>query len=255
MVDRFPGPVRCLLVHLLLPPSETKTVGGAAVPTVLSFPELEPTRKLVREALIRVSADPVAARAALKVSAALDQEVAANLVLDTAPTLPALARYTGVLFSALDPGSMTRVERSRADERLVVTSALFGLVRAGDRIPAYRASAGSRLPGLQGLPAVWRETYTAAAGTLDGPVIDLRSGAYAAFGAVPGAIAVRVVTEGPGGTRLAVSHDNKAAKGRFARLLATSRAEIGDVSALLRVARRAGWRIDRAAGDVLELVV
>jgi cytoplasmic iron level regulating protein YaaA (DUF328/UPF0246 family) len=57
---------------------------------------------------------------------------------------------------------------------------------------------------------------------LDAPVLDLRSGAYAAFGRVPGAITARVVTRQPDGRLTVVSHFNKATKGRLARVVATA---------------------------------
>ena len=54
---------------------------------------------------------------------------------------------------------------------------------------------------------------------LDGLVVDLRSGSYAALAPVPGAVTVQVLSERPDGTRTVVSHFNKAHKGRLARLL------------------------------------
>ena len=40
---------------------------------------------------------------------------------------------------------------------MAVTSALFGLVRPGDRIPAYRLSGDVSLPGLGPVAGVWRQ--------------------------------------------------------------------------------------------------
>ena len=47
--------------------------------------------------------------------------------------------------------------KRRATARLAVTSSLFGLVRPGDRIPAYRLSGDATLPGLGSVAGVWRE--------------------------------------------------------------------------------------------------
>ena len=90
--------------------------------------------------------------------------------------------------------------------------------------------------------------------SLDGPVVDLRSGAYAAFAPVADAISVRVVTENAAGQRTVVSHFNKATKGLLARALVTSRAEIGSIAAVARVARKAGLRVERAGDRSLEIV-
>ena len=134
---------------VLLPPSETKHPGGDGAPldlARLTAPELNPVRTEIAEALHKLADDVPAARAALGLSPKQDDEIARNAALWTGPTLPALARYTGVLYDALDVPSMTRAQRARAGRRLAVGSALFGLLGADDRIPAYRLSAGSSLP-------------------------------------------------------------------------------------------------------------
>ena len=136
-------------------------------------------------ALVAICADPPAARRALAVATSKDSEIAATAGLLTAPTMPAMSRYTGVLYEALDIPSLPRAARARATVRLLISSALFGVLSGGDPVPAYRLSAGSTLPGLGRLPAFWRPQLTAALGGLDGPVVDLRSGAYASFAAVP----------------------------------------------------------------------
>lgn len=237
-----------IVVYVLLPPSETKVrtgTGPAFDVDGLGFPALAAERRTLLAAVAALSADREAARRALKTSARLDEEVRANALLRAAPTLPALRRYSGVLYGALHTPTISPAEWSRAADRVLITSALFGLLRADDRIPAYRLSAGSALPGLPGIAAFWRPALTVAFAGLDRPVIDLRSGSYASFAAVPGAIKVRVVTRGPSGVVTAVSHDNKAVKGRLARLLATSRAELVDLPDILRLGYRAGWRLKR----------
>ena len=79
--------------------------------------------------------------------------MARNAELWTSPTMPALHRYTGVLYDALDVGSLRGAAAVRARRRLVVGSALFGLLTADDPVPAYRLSAGSALPGRGTLAA------------------------------------------------------------------------------------------------------
>ncbi|MBN9611825.1 MAG: hypothetical protein BGO26_07940 [Actinobacteria bacterium 69-20] len=242
---------------ILLPPSETKAPGGrgpALDLETLLFPELRHTREALISEVARLSADLPAARAALRVTATKDDEIAANTQLRTAPTIAALNRYTGVLYDALGAGAMSRAERARAEARIVVISALFGAVRAADPIPAYRLSAGSTLPRLGGIAAWWRPALTPWLRRLDAPVLDLRSGAYAAFGRIPGAITVRVVTERPDGTRQVVSHFNKATKGRLARIVATSRAKVATAHDVVRLACRSGMRALQTGDDALEVV-
>jgi cytoplasmic iron level regulating protein YaaA (DUF328/UPF0246 family) len=159
-----------------------------------------------------------------------------------------------VLFDALDVRGMTAAERSRAGSRLIVTSALFGAVRATDRIPSYRLSAGSRLPGLGTIAALWRPALGPLLAGLEGPVVDLRSGAYAAFAVLPAAITVRVVTERPDGSRSVVSHFSKHAKGRLARALATGRARLDGPADVIRAARRAGIVVERIGERALQVV-
>jgi cytoplasmic iron level regulating protein YaaA (DUF328/UPF0246 family) len=243
---------------ILLPPSETKHPGGQGPPLdlgALTAPELTPVRTEIAEALVKLADDVPASRAALGLSPRQDDEVERNAALWTSGTLPAVERYTGVLYDALDVRSLSRARRARADRRLAVGSALFGLVGAADAIPAYRLSAGSSLPGLPTLRALWRPALSAVLAARDELVVDLRSGAYAALAPVPGAVTVQVHTERPDGNREVVSHFNKAHKGRLARLLATTTAEPDDLGRLLPVVRRAGWRVERSGGTAVSLIV
>lgn len=246
-------------VRILLSPSETKSVGGSGGPldlAVLSLPTLTGTRRTVADTLVTMCVDdPDGARSALGLSEKLAGEVELDAQLWSTPCAPALGRYTGVLYDALDQESFTRATRSRAESRLWIGSALFGLVAAGDPIPHYRLSAGTQLPGLGTLRSTWRPALTAATSDwADELVVDLRSGGYHQLGPVPGAVTVDVVTEYPDGSRKVVSHFSKHHKGLLARTLATSRAEMDDVASLLRVARRAGHAVERTSERVLTMV-
>ncbi len=243
---------------VLLPPSETKAPGGDGAPldlASLSAPALTAVRTELADALVTLAADVPTARVALGLTPRQDDEIARNAALWSSPTLPALRRYTGVLYDALDVASMTRAQRARAERRLAVGSALFGLVRAEDRIPAYRLSAGSALPGLPTLRALWRPALSAALAAVDDLVVDLRSGSYAALAPVAGAVSVEVLSERPDGSRSVVSHFNKAHKGRVARLLATTTAEPDSVVRLRGLLRRAGLHVEHDGGTRLTLVV
>ncbi len=244
-------------MFVLLPPSETKATGGVGAPldlTSLRFPGLLEARQQMVSAVTDLCLDLPAARAALAVSPTKDSEIVATAGLRSAATMPAMLRYTGVLYEALDIPHLPPAARTRAGERLLIQSALFGLVAGRDAVPAYRLSAGSALPGIGGIPAFWRPRLAVPMASLDRPLVDLRSGAYGAFAPLPDAITVRVVTENAAGQRTVVSHFNKATKGLLARALVTSRAEIDTVAAVARVARRAGLRVERTGDRSLEVI-
>jgi cytoplasmic iron level regulating protein YaaA (DUF328/UPF0246 family) len=246
-------------VIVLLPPSETKHPGGDGPPLrldALSYSALAPLRAALVDELVELAADKSACSRALGLSASQHVEIERNAALRGAATMPAIHRYTGVLYDALDVESLTGAATDRARARLAVGSALFGLVRADDSIPAYRLSASSKLPGQPALASRWRPLLepvlaAVAAGEL---VVDLRSGSYASLGRLPDAVHVDVVSERSDGKRAVISHFNKAHKGRFARALVSSRSEPDNAGSVAAIARRAGMRVERI-GNQLTVVV
>jgi cytoplasmic iron level regulating protein YaaA (DUF328/UPF0246 family) len=246
-------------VIVLLPPSETKRTGGDGAPlrlAELGNPALNPLRRHLVDELVSLAADPAACRRALGISPAQDAEIERNSTLLSSPTLPAINRYIGVLYDALDVESLRGAAAARARARLAIGSALFGLLRADDPIPAYRLSASSKLPGSATLAARWRPVLDPVLADLAATdlVVDLRSGSYAALGKLPDAVRVDVLAERPDGRRTVVTHFNKAHKGRLARVLATTRSEPGDAGAVAAVARRAGMRVERTGNDLTVIV-
>ncbi|MGY6497725.1 MAG: YaaA family protein, partial [Microcella sp.] len=139
---------------ILLPPSETKRDGGdfPRAGAVSRFPQLAEPRGAARDALRELVAgadDAVIARALGVGQRSAATEIARNRALDAAPVMPAIDRYTGVLYDALDPATLTLEARHELGRSVAIQSALFGLLGALDPIPAYRLSAGSRLPGVR----------------------------------------------------------------------------------------------------------
>ncbi|AGL17331.1 YaaA family protein [Actinoplanes sp. N902-109] len=247
---------------ILLPPSEGKTApatGDPADPAALWLPKLAAARKRVLSKLValsrRTSARAVAeSLATLGLSAGQRDELARNAALGTAPAAPAAQVYSGVLYEALDHATLPAAARGWVDERAVVFSGLWGAVRLTDRIPAYRCSAGVVLPGLGGLTPYWKTALTRHL-PARGPILDLRSGAYAAMWAPPAgadALAVRVLHErivDGAPRRSVVSHFNKATKGRMLRSLAEAQAGPGSVDELLAALRELKWTVEeRPAG-------
>jgi len=245
---------------ILLPPSEGKESPGSGTRLALSqltFPELTSTRQDVADALVRLCRGPASkARTTLGISARQDDELERNRTLLTAPTAPASDIYSGVLYDALDLATLDARSRKRAAREIAIASALFGLLRVTDRIPAYRLSGDTTLPGIGRLARAWREPVAdairAAAGR--GIVLDLRSSAYVALGPVPPELAERTavarVLQEKGGKRTIVSHHNKATKGRIVRgLLAEPKPRtVDDLAGALGAA---GYRVELAppAGD------
>jgi cytoplasmic iron level regulating protein YaaA (DUF328/UPF0246 family) len=230
-------------VLVLLPPSEAKTSPARGRPLdleTLSFPGLTHTRERVLDSLTSLTTGPPArALQVLGLSPRQSDEIARDAALATAPTAATSRVYSGVLYDALDHASLDGASRRRAQRSVVVSSALFGALRLGDRIPAYRLSGDVTLPKLGALASVWRDplatTMPQAAGT--GLVVDLRSGTYAAMWKPTGdvashTVAVRVLQELPDGTRKVVSHFNKATKGRLLRHWLTSAADPKDADDL-----------------------
>ena len=253
MRPEYPG-----AVLVLLPPSETKAAGGDGAPLELaglSHPELNGTRRALLDALSTLAGDVPRSLEVLGLSERQVDEVERNAELWTSPTAPALERYTGVLYDALDIGSLDPAERKQADSRLAVASALFGLVRGTDSIPAYRLSGGGSLPELGTLRSVWRPVLEPVLASADDLVVDLRSGAYAALAKVGGAVQVRVLSEDASGKRKVVSHHNKSHKGRLARALACAPEEPASIGDVLYVASDAGLDVEREADRELCVVV
>lgn len=247
---------------VLLPPSETKRAGGTGRPLELSglaLPELSAQRESVVHALVTLSADEDAAARVLKLSAGQRGEVAVNASLRSTPTMPAIDRYTGVLFDALDAASLDARARAWLGRHVLIHSAPFGPVGALDLIPSYRLGASASLPGLPALRRVWADAVTKAiAGQAPSFVLDLRSEAYAALGPIASSVPsayVRVVSQGDDGTIRALNHFNKHAKGHLVRVLAQSRPRIGTLRAFRRWADDSGFRVHDGAADEIELVV
>ena len=92
--------------------------------------------------------------------------------LRTAPAIRAAELYTGVLFAALGLADLPW-------DGVLISSALWGVIRPGDRIPAYRLDMSAKPPGIGGLAAYWREPLRSALPDR-GLVLDLRSSSYAA---------------------------------------------------------------------------
>lgn len=240
---------------ILLPPSEGKAPGGdgaAWAPATDRFEALDDSRERVFAVLARSMSTNATARARLLgvTGDLLDRATAANGAARTAPTRPAIERFTGVLYDALDHPHLPASSKRRAANQLVIASGLFGLVAPTTPIPDHRIKISATLPRLGKLSTWWRPHLTAALMPLveDRTVWDLLPNEHAAAWS-PAAtsparrLSVRFLDDvGTGSQRrlITVSHWNKLLKGALVRhILAT---QLDDLDGLIDFDHPEGYR-------------
>ncbi len=246
---------------LLLPPSEGKTRPARGKPLALgslSFPCLTESRLSVLDALTTLCAsDPVGARGVLGTSRAQDELIARNARLAMEPCASADRIYTGVLYESLGLRTLDPDARRRAIGHILIMSALFGVVRITDRVPAYRLSAGTHLPipgsrtKILAVNKLWADSLKPVMHDLieDRLVIDLRSGPYTSMwkptkDQAHRVVRVRVLAEYADGHRVTVSHFNKSTKGVLARALLSHSARMRSASELADRCVQLGFRVE-----------
>jgi uncharacterized protein len=253
-------------VLILLPPSEGKTAPRRGKPLDLdrlSFGSLTDARDEVLDALVSLCTSTGAGRPGSPQAPNVDKaaevlglgrtqtgEVLRNAELRTAPTARADQVYSGVLYEALELSTLDAAARRRATSWVAVASGLFGLLRPGDRIPAYRLSGQVSLPGIGQVATYWSrrldEAVQQAVGR--GLVVDLRSSTYASFWRPDAETAKRVVTarvlHEVDGKRKVVSHFNKATKGRLVRALLEDGGRPGSPARFVEQLRDLDWTVE-----------
>lgn len=194
---------------LLLPPSEGKAKGGRGAVKLASPAKLDDAAEVLRE--IAAVASPL--RSALYGVNGTEKAEAAHMLNAAAvrgPAMPALLRYTGVVYTHIDPATLA--SPARAGRRVLIVSALYGLIRGADRIADYK------LPMAPRWARFWRERNAARLAAIAGrkPVVSLLPQAHAAAIHAPGVIHIEFRTAG--GAKSA-GHFGKAIKGRFVRFI------------------------------------
>lgn len=218
---------------ILIPPSEGKAAAGDGDPfdsARTAHPQLDGHRRKVGAALRKAMSDQASAGRLLGVkNEALAAARSANRHLWSSPTLPAIDRYTGVLYEALDHSTLPARSRRRAATQVRILSGLFGVLAPSDPIPDYKIKMGASLPGIGRLATSWRPHVTAAlAPVVDGRTVwDLlpneHSAAWSPADCAPSLrIAVTFCDRRSDGRLVTVSHWNKLLKGALVRhVLAT----------------------------------
>jgi cytoplasmic iron level regulating protein YaaA (DUF328/UPF0246 family) len=242
---------------VLLPPSEGKAAPSAGEPVELDSlfgAELLGERREALLGALEALAELPRAEAieALAISKGQAEEVGIDAELRRAPAAPAAEIYTGVLYDHLGLAELP----AGARRRVLIASALWGVVRPSDRIPYYRFSAKARLKGI-GAPASWWRSALAEAmpDEPDSLVVDMRSAAYAAAWKPQRAalLAVRAFGE-QGGRRKPVTHMAKAIRGDVARALLEAKRIPGDPESAAAIAEAAGLRVELSPGN-LDVIV
>lgn len=215
---------------VLLPPSEGKTAPEAGEPVDLGSlafaEELGEQREQVLDAL-----DPRLRRT---------------------PAAPAAEIYTGVLFKRLEIAKLP----AKGRRRVLIASALWGVVGPDDRIPYYKLPPKEKLNGIGPLAKYWRPALAEALPDNQGElIVDMRSGAYSTMWKPKQAtlLPVRAFTES-GGERKVVSHMAKAVRGDMARALLEAKKAPADPEAAAAVAEAAGFTVE-LNGDSLDVIV
>ena len=197
-------------MYILLPPSEGKSSEpGSTSYTEACAAQVDDTLGVLRH-LKRLKAGERMKFYGASTPEKTKAAHALNLSALEAPGLPAIERYTGVVYTHIEPGTLPR--KAAAGKRLLIVSGLFGLIAGCTPIPEYK------LPMNPWLAKYWRETNTARLATLaqDKPVLDLLSQTYRKAVDYPALVTVDFRVQGG---KKPAGHFGKAIKGRFVRWL------------------------------------
>ena len=128
----------------------------------------------------------------------------------------AMSVYAGVLYQALDWGSLSPAAKKRGETAIAIISAKYGVVRPSQRIESYKAKIDNkamRQPVADQLDSI-----------KTGLIVDCRSSTYRTVWHSPVDITVEIhVSTVVEGVRTVVTHMSKKTRGEIARWLLQSR--------------------------------
>jgi cytoplasmic iron level regulating protein YaaA (DUF328/UPF0246 family) len=131
---------------------------------------------------------------------------------DSSKTSSAIEIYDGVLYQGLGWDSLSAAQRKRANSRVLIVSALFGLVKPLDQIFQYKIKIDNKL---------WRDAITAVSEKFANElIIDCRSSTYKSVWAINPENTVEVrVFKVNGAERSVITHMSKKYRGELTRHL------------------------------------
>jgi cytoplasmic iron level regulating protein YaaA (DUF328/UPF0246 family) len=187
--------------------------------------------------------DPAGAAKTLKLGPKSIEELANN-VFDGSPVMPAIDRYTGVLYSATGVGDWTPVERDWAATNIFIHSSLLGIISSADSISNYRLSYDSKVLG-RSLRDYWGDAASNAIRDMAAGdwVLDCRSEGYRALAPVPLEVESRYLEVVSVNGGKALNQFNKIHKGELVRELVHSQPTLPTPESLIDWAGRAGFAV------------
>jgi len=211
---------------LLVPPSEAKTPGGSrSAPNGVFDEDLDADRLYVIATLATTLEGASLRRREIILNAKgplMDRAITAaqELAAGTARLRPAWKRYSGVVWTHLDPASLLPSSR----KRLLIPSSVYGLTSGEDRIADFRLKMNVGVGSLGTLASFWRSRLT--------PIIASHVKTASLVSLLPkehemaidldalstSRQVIRIVFSDDGGSAT-VGHDAKAVKGVLARAL------------------------------------
>jgi len=172
--------------------------------------------------------------------------------LTTAPAAKAIDVYSGVLYQALDWGSLSATAKARGNKSLLIVSAIFGVLRPSDVIPNYKA----KIKGSD-----WKSVLKSALDGLDADlIVDCRSSTCAGVWQSPPdrTVAVRVFKKERGKISV-ITHLSKKYRGELTRELLKSGKSPKTPAELLKIAeKKFDCKLTKAKGNLpwyLDLII
>lgn len=173
-------------MYILFSPSEGKKLGGNGSSLdleTLLIPSLSATRLPLLNTYNNLIKD--GSRQELQTLTGIKKEEKIKKYQDdlfSLPTMNAIELYDGVAYDYLDFDSLSKEEKSYLNQQTVIFSNLFGPLRGGDSIPAYKLKQGATIKGTA-TEKVYKEASSDALDELfkDKLILDLRAGYYEKF--------------------------------------------------------------------------
>jgi len=143
-----------------------------------------------------------------------DTRIQATANQFTSQTSPAIEIYDGVLYQGLNWKTLSAAEQKRANSKVLIVSAVFGLVKPLDQIFSYKVKIDNKF---------WRDAIAQVAAKFsDELIIDCRSSTYKGVWPINSANTIEVrVFQVVAGERKVITHMSKKYRGELTRHLLT----------------------------------